>query len=131
METFAVYINDHEHGPQQILSLLNREAPARWVLLVSPPRMSRHLGRWLSQPAKKKWRLRWSEEVLHETMTRMRENGDVFEIRVVRHLNASLERDLRREYAGLRIVDARRPQDQWEVPAGAAAVGTLMALAVE
>lgn len=129
METFAVYINDHEHGPQQILSLLNHKAPARWVLLACPPRLSRHLGRWLSQPAKKRWRQLWSEQALREVKTRLQKNGDAFEIRVVRQPQLALEHDLRREFSGVRIIDARRRSDQWEVPAGAAAVGTLMALA--
>ena len=131
METFAVYVNDHEHGPRQILSLLEGQAPARWVLLACPPRMSRHLGRWLSQPAKKKWRMRWSEEALHEVTQRIRAKGDAFEIRIVRDPQAKLERELRREFPGLRLIDARRMQDRWEVPAGAAAMGTLMTLAVE
>ena len=131
METFAVYINDHEHGPRQILSLLNGQAPAHWVLLACPPRMSRHLGRWLSQPAKKKWRQRWSEEALHEVIERVRAKGDTYEVRVVREPHPKLERELRRTYRGLRTIDARRLQDRWEVPAGAAAMGTLMTLAVE
>ena len=131
METFAVYINDHEHGPRQILSLLNGQAPAHWVLLTCPPRMSRHLGRWLSQPAKKKWRQRWSDDVLREVTERLRAKEDTFEVRVLRHPQAKVERELRREFPGLRLIDARRLQDSWEVPAGVAAMGTLMTLAVE
>ena len=131
METFAVYINDQAHGPQQVLSLLESKEPARWVLLAFPPRMSRHMGRWLSQPAKKKWRIRWSEQALHEITQRMAAKGDSFEIRIVQQgPTPKLERELRREFGSLRIIDARRMPERWEVPASAAAMGGLVALAV-
>jgi hypothetical protein len=132
METFAVYINDQEHGPQQVLSLLQSKEPARWVLLAFPPRMSRHMGRWLSQPAKKKWRLRWSEQALQEVTQRLAAQGDRYEVRILQQApTPKLERDLRREFGNVRIIDARRLPERWEVPASAAAMGGLVALAVE
>ena len=132
METFAVYINDQEHGPQQVLSLLQSKEPARWVLLAFPPRMSRHMGRWLRQPAKKKWRLRWSEQTLQEVTQRLESQGDRYEVRILQQApTPKLERDLRREFGNVRIIDARRLPERWEVPASAAAMSGLVALAVE
>lgn len=131
METFAVYFNDQEHGPQHILALLKSQVPARWVFVANPPRMSRHLGRWLSQPAKKKWRMRWSEEALHAVVAQLQAQGDPYEIRWVNQITPKWERALRSEFDTLRIIDVRRTPDRWEVPVGAAAFGTLVTLAAE
>jgi hypothetical protein len=149
METFVVYLNEREQGWQHILPMLDQNPPARWVLVGCPPRMNRHIGRWLSQSSRQRWRQQWSEQTLGEIATRLRERGDRVTTRVADGPLVRLTHQLRKEFGNLRIIDARRvhlaqdmppvAQEQavvaqpqaWAVPIGAVALGTVVALASE
>ena len=149
METFVVYLNEREQGWQHILPMLDQNPPARWVLVACPPRMNRHIGRWLSQSSRQRWRQNWCQQTLGEIEARLRERGDAVTTRVADGPLVRLTHQLRREFGNLRVIDARRvhlaqelppvAQEQaavmqtqgWAVPVGAVALGTMVALASE
>ena len=66
METFVIFINDAEFAKRQLVAFVEGRAPERWVLVGCPPRLPRHSGRFLSQPALKRWRADWTREATQE-----------------------------------------------------------------
>jgi len=148
METFVVYLNEREHGLQQLEPMLAQGAPARWVLVACPPQMNRHIGRWLSQSSRKRWRAQWAERTLQPIVQRLEASGGQVVTRVATSPLVRLTHQLRNEFGALRVIDARRthvgqelspvtpeqPQAKgqgWTLPVGAVALGTMVAIASE
>jgi hypothetical protein len=147
METFVAYINERQHGLQQLLPMLEKSEPAHWVLVACPPRMNRHTGRWLTHSARKKWQARWAEQTLQELIARIEAKGDQVTQRIANAPLVQLTRELRSEFGRLRVIDARRPpmgadlpavsaeqpqeQHGWTVPVGIVALGAAVSLVTE
>ena len=75
--------------------------------------------------------MRWAHQALVDVLDRIKAKGEDVEIRVVHSHSSDLMRQLRSEFANLRIFDARAAKDNWEVPAGAAVMGAFVMLANE
>lgn len=110
MENFIVYIDDAEHAERQIIPMLASHSGARWILVGCPPRLHRHAGRWLTQPALKRWRQDWTHETVGELARLIRERGDEAVIRTAHGPLADFTRQLKGEWGLARVLDARRPK---------------------
>jgi hypothetical protein len=148
METFIVYVNDAEHARKQVLAFIEGRGQDRWVLVGCPPRLPRHSGRFLSQPALKRWRTDWTREAVKEIVDLLTSRGHEVITRVVHVPLIAFTRQLRGEFgAGAHLLDARRPRGTsalepitseepvappgWAATSGVLALGALITVAAE
>jgi len=148
METFIVYVNETEHAARQIEPLLDGRSGDRWVLVGCPPRLNRHSGRWVSQPALRRWKQDWTRENLAHLVTLIESRGNQVSTRVALGDLVEMTRLLRGELGAARVLDARRPklgaaleavtpgqpaeqQGALAATGGAIALGALIAIATE
>ncbi len=149
METFVIFINDGELAKRQVVAFVEGRAPERWVLVGCPPRLPRHSGRFLSQPALKRWRADWTREATQEVSAFLSSRGHEVSTRVAHSPLVAFTRQLRGELGqSARLLDARRPRagatlepitqeqpgeqiDAWSATGGAIALGALTTIASE
>ena len=149
METFVIYINDAEFAKRQIVAFVEGRSPERWVLVGCPPRLPRHSGRFLSQPALKRWRADWTREATQDISALLSARGHEVSTRVAHSPLVAFTRQLRGELGqAARLLDARRPRtgvplepitqeqpgdrgDAWSATGGAIALGALITIASE
>ena len=63
MEKIAVFVNDAEHALHIVQPMLRDAAPTHWIIVATPPTLTRHIGRWVSHSARQQWLERWSAEL--------------------------------------------------------------------
>ncbi|MBM3409308.1 MAG: hypothetical protein FJY25_18685 [Betaproteobacteria bacterium] len=149
METFVLFINDAEFAKRQLVAFIEGRSSERWVLVGCPPRLPRHSGRFLSQPALKRWRADWTREATEEMVALLSSRGHEVSTRVAHSPLLAFTRQLRGELGvGARLIDARRPRagaalepitqeqpgeqgDAWSATGGAIALGALITIASE
>ena len=67
METLIVYVNDSEYARNQLATMIDAQQPTKCVLVGCPPKLNRHISRWISGGARKKWQTPWSDTACSET----------------------------------------------------------------
>jgi len=108
MQTIAVYVNDASHATQVLQPMLSGSVPTRWILVACAPVLRRHVGRWLSQAARRQWRERWANELFDELAPLFGAAGAAAPERVVaRHPLHQVTTKLGARHADLRLLDAR------------------------
>ncbi len=61
MEKIAVFVDDAAHAGTLLRTLLPPAAArVQWVVVGCAPRLTRHIGRWVNEPAREQWRQRWA-----------------------------------------------------------------------
>lgn len=110
MERIAVFANDAGHARHLLQPMLGAAGPTHWVLVACPPTLTRHVGRWVSQPARRAWRERWAAELYAQLVPSLAARGGsqvekLLATRPLIELSARLEARL----PGVRLLDARRP----------------------
>ena len=150
MDKIIVYIDDAEFATQQLMPMKQHAIgrATHWILLACPPRMTRHISKWVSHSARQNWRSKWADSLLEK----------IRPVLVTRHDRISLvfsqgplieqTQGLLLEHGGARVLDARRPKfgpnlapvtpDQptshsaaWTGPGAVAAMGITLVLASE
>ncbi len=111
MEKIAVFVNDAPYARRMLQPLLaGRTGPVLFVLVVCPPPLTRHIGRWLSKSARRQWQQRWSVELIAGIDPLSWQGGADQVISVVAEGSLiALARELSRQHSGLRLIDGRRP----------------------
>ena len=51
METLIVYINDSEYARNQLAAMIDVNTPTKCILVGCPPKLNRHVSRWISGAA--------------------------------------------------------------------------------
>jgi hypothetical protein len=82
METLIVYINDSEYACNQLATMINARQPTKCVLVGCPPKLNRHISRWISGGARKKWQTQWSDTACAEISKAFASDGHEFVHRV-------------------------------------------------
>ncbi|MFM7026451.1 MAG: hypothetical protein ACKOWC_10395 [Limnohabitans sp.] len=148
MESIIVVIDDPEYALKLLTPMKNEGHPTQWVLLVCPPRLTRHIGRWVNLASRDAWRNKWTQELLQKIRPLLQGPGDRLQWRVAKGALAEQTRNLQSEFVTHRVLDARRPrfaQDQepvtndqptehssrWALPGGAAAMGAALLMAAD
>lgn len=112
METIAAYVDDAEHAPRLLQPLLDRDADARWVVVVCPPRLRRHASRWISHAERQRCREEWAGRLfvaLEPLFARC--PPDAVQTLLARGPLARVTERLSQRFgATLRVFDARRPR---------------------
>lgn len=108
MQTIALYVNDPSHARQLLPPMLQDEADAHWIVVACPPVLRRHVGRWLSQAARRQWRERWANQLFDDLDPCFQSAGANRPDRVVARRALHEETAyLQRRHPTLRLIDAR------------------------
>ena len=148
MENIIVVVDDAEYALKMLAPMQHQGQPTQWVLLACPPRLTRHIGRWVNQASREAWRKKWSQELMAKLQPALQTGEDRLVWRVAKGALVAQTRQLQAEFSTHRVLDARRPkfgQDQapvtadqptetsshWTLPSGAAAMGVALLLAAD
>jgi hypothetical protein len=108
MQNIAVFVNDVANALHLLQPMLASGQPTHWVVVACPPPLTRHIGRWVSQGARRQWRERWAAQLFTalEPMLKADAAGRVDTLVAHRPLvEVSTRLDAR--WPGLRMLDAR------------------------
>jgi hypothetical protein len=144
METIAVFVNDVANARHILQPMLRGAEPTQWVLVACPPVLTRHIGRWVSQSARRQWRERWAAELFAGLAPAFEAApGNAIETMIASRPLADVSARLQARRPQLRLLDARQPRvgridepisagqpaqesNRWTAPAAAAAGLTAM-----
>ena len=154
MDKIIVYLNDAAHALQQLTPMAPGDAGATggaaeatlWVLVACPPRITRHISRWVTHSARENWRRKWSEEQFSAIAPTLKARGGSVTTQVALGPLVEQTGRLLAMHPTARVLDARCPrlgQDmepvtrnqpvshdaRWSVPGAMAGIGALMVLA--
>jgi hypothetical protein len=111
MEKIAVFINDAAHAQHILQPMLQDDRPTHWVLVATPPKLTRHIGRWVSATARQAWVERWSTELFAELEPVLRQcAGSRVEKVLAKRPLVDVSKRLQDRLAPVRLLDARRPR---------------------
>ena len=153
MDKIIVYLDDSEFALHHLVPMKSETAagpfPAtHWVLVACPPRLTRHVSRWVTHAARENWRARWAEKLFAQVTPALQAQGDQISLVVAHDPLIELTRALQLKYGMARVLDARRPkfgqdmapvapdqpvanQARWTVPSAVAGMGAALVLAAE
>ena len=110
METIAVFVNDAAHARHVLEPLLEGGRPTRWIVVACAPKLTRHIGRWVSNAARTQWRERWASELYAELEPGLAADGNRVEKMLARRPLVEVSARLQSREAGVRLLDARAPR---------------------
>lgn len=110
MQTLIAYIDDADFAAHMLLPMKSASEPTRWVLVTCPPRLSRHINRWVTHQARTQWRQNWSDKLLARLRSSLLAEHDRHELVIAQGCLTALTELLLQQHAGARVIDARRPK---------------------
>ena len=155
MEKIIVYVNDTAHAQQTLAPMCRAsDSPAgagvqtQWIVVACPPRLTRHISKWLTHSARMQWRDKWSAKVFADLKPMLSSPGNQVKTLTAQGTLVDLTAELIKTHGVARVLDARlalvgqemqpvtREQpitagNRWVLPGAMASMGTLMALASE
>lgn len=152
MDKIIVYIDDLEFAAQQLAPMKHNGSVSQqgthWILVACPPRMTRHISKWVSYSARENWRAKWADKLFAQITPHLRTHSDqVTQVLASANL-AEQTQDLISRLGTARVLDARRPkfgqdlqpvtveqklstQSRWTVPGAVAGLGAALVIAAE
>lgn len=155
MDKIIVYVDNAAHALAQINPLKATALSAgaigpatQWILVACPPRMTKHISRWLSNSARENWRRKWSDNLFAQMVPALKARGDVVIPQVAKGVLTTLTAQLLVQHPGARVMDARRvlvgcdlqpiapgqptrSDSRWSVPGAVAGMGAVLILAAD
>ena len=148
MEKIIVVVNDAEYALQMVAPMRNDATPTLWVLLVCPPKFTRHVNRWVNRHALNAWRNKWAQDVIEVVKPVMTLGGDTLQWKCSQGALPEEIKRLQQEVGTQRVLDARRPKfgveqlavsasqpvttnNHWSVPSGVAMMGAVLIAAAD
>jgi hypothetical protein len=148
MEKIIVVVNDAEYALQMVTPMRHDATPTQWVLLVCPPKFTRHVNRWVSRQSLHAWRNKWAQDLIEVVKPVMTLGGDVLKWKCSQGALPEEIKRLQQELGTRRVLDARRPKfgveqqavtesqpvttnNQWSVPGGVAMMGAVLIAAAD
>lgn len=151
MDNIIVYVDDAEYALHQLRPMGSNPAstPTHWILVACPPRMTRHISKWVNHTARQNWRSKWADRLFSQLTPGLTGRADDRITRVLAHSPlVEMTRSLIEAHGAARVLDARRPkfgqdlapvtagqptaQDaRWAVPGAVAGMGAFLVLASE
>jgi hypothetical protein len=113
MDNIIVYVDDAAYGQQLLQPMLQgmgSGATARWIVVGCPPRMTRHMSKWLTRSARDNWRIKWAEKVFSQLTPLLANNGDQVNTCLAKADLPSQTESLIKQHGVARVLDARRPK---------------------
>jgi hypothetical protein len=158
MDNIIVYLDDAAHALQQLTPMKtggpsdsgssHETTPTRWILAACPPRLTRHINKWVNHSARQNWRNQWSERVFAQIVPLLETGGDTVVTVVASGQLTMLTDRLQREYRPARVFDARRTRfgedlppvtrsqpiehdSRWSLPGAIVGMGAVLVLATD
>jgi len=152
MDKIIVYLDDAEHARHQLAPMESGAPGSRqathWILVACPPRMTRHISKWVNHTARENWRNKWAEKLFSQLTPELRSLGDKVTPVMAQGPLVELTAELQKQHGAARVLDARRPKfgqdlppvtaDQpathearWTVPGAIVGMGAVLVLASE
>ncbi|MFZ9298747.1 MAG: hypothetical protein ACO24Y_10450 [Hylemonella sp.] len=152
MDNIIVYIDDMEFARHQLVPMESQSAgdrqPTHWIVVACPPRLTRHISKWVNHAARENWRSKWAEEVFSQVSVELTARGDTVTPVLARGPLAEMTKKLQAQHGNCRVLDARRPkfghdlppvtsdqpatnESRWSVPGAVAGLGAVLVLASE
>ncbi len=150
MDNIIVYLDDVDYAKQQLAPMTSNSQAERthWILVACPPRMTRHISKWVSYSARENWRAKWADKVFAQISPDLQASGDRVTCMLASSSLTDMTQDLLSRQGTARVLDARRPrlgqdlppvtanqpaptQSKWTVPGAVAGMGAALVLAAE
>ncbi len=152
MDKIIVYLDDAAFARHQLAPMKNSASGSqpgtRWILVACPPRMTRHISKWVNHTARQNWRIKWADKLFAEIMPELQAQGDTVTTVLAHGPLLELTQELLTQHGVARVLDARRPKfgqdmqpvtaDQpagsearWTVPGAIVGMGAALVLAAE
>ena len=152
MDKIIVYVDDAEYAQHQLVpmegNLPGQRQPTHWVLVACPPRMTRHISKWVNHTARENWRNKWAEKLFAQITPGLQALGDKVTPVLSHGPLLEMTRELLEKHGAARVLDARRPKfgqdlapitpdqpasqdSRWAVPGAVAGMGAFLVLASE
>jgi hypothetical protein len=148
MNKIIVYLNDAEHAGRHLLRPDGEVAPrgaTHWILVACPPRMTRHIGKWVSHRSREQWRAKWAQRHFDMLAPALQGRGDRLTTVLASSPLTEVTRELLSKEGAAQVLDLRRPRfgpgadspgsalpdtarSPWLVPGATAGVGAAMLL---
>jgi hypothetical protein len=110
METLIIYVNESDYARNQLAAMVSTGQPTKCVIVGCPPKLNRHISKWITGAARKKWQAQWTDKVHKEIATAFQHQGHQFLSRVAFGPLINVTKQLQGEFLGARVLDARRPK---------------------
>ncbi len=153
MDNIIAYVDDAEYALHQLAPMLSEASgasrqPAQWILVACPPRMSRHINKWVNHTARENWRNKWADKLFKLITPRLETRGDKVTTLLSSGPLLEMTQELQVKYGAARVLDARRPKfgqdlppvtpgqpgsqdSRWAVPGAVAGMAAFLVLASE
>lgn len=152
MDKIIVYVDDADYALHQLKPMevnpTGQRQPTHWIVVACPPRMTRHISKWVHNAARQNWRNKWSERLVARIRPELLASGDRCTAVLAYGPLVEMTRELLETHGAARVLDARRPkfgQDlapvtagqpasedaRWAVPGAVAGMGAFLVLASE
>jgi len=114
MDRIIMYLDDAGFARRQ-LALLNAgtadcSQATHWILVACPPRMTRHMSKWVNHAARQNWRNKWANRLLSQVSAGLQERGDTVTAVLADGPLDELALALQTRLGMARVLDARRPK---------------------
>ncbi len=156
MDNIIVYLDDAAHALQQLTPMKTGEPSGfeslqgtiatQWILVACPPRLTRHINKWVNYNARESWRNKWSERVFAQVAPMLETRNDSVVTLVATGILTDLTGHLLAKYRPARVFDARRTRlgqdlapvtrnqptehdSRWSLPGAVVGMGALLVLA--
>jgi hypothetical protein len=112
MERIAVFVDSALDAKRLIEPMLRQRDPnTRWIVVGCPPRLSRHVGKWVSQSSRQQWHRRWLQALRSELDPLFGSKDQVAEWQLAQGRLEQVTARLKAQHGvSLRVLDARVPK---------------------
>jgi len=114
LNSIIVFLDDTEFAMQQITAMRAgagvSNSRTQWVLVACPPRMTRHISRWVNNTARQKWRNKWADNLFNEVKGLLQSPQDLIATELSNGSLVEQTQMLLAKYPAARVLDARRPK---------------------
>lgn len=111
MDKIIVVLDDVEFARHLLLPMESGSpGPTHWILVACPPRMTRHISKWVNHTARENWRAKWAEKVFLQIRPELESRGDRVTPVVAKGPLSEMTTQLQKSHGACRVLDARRPK---------------------
>jgi hypothetical protein len=118
MDKIIAYVDDADYALHQLAPMLNAPgaSPVQWILVACPPRMSRHISKWVNRAARESWRNKWADKLFQRIVPSIKARGDAVVTLLPQGPLVETTQELQAKYGAARVLDARRPKLGQDMP---------------
>lgn len=111
MDKVIVFLDDADHARRQLLAPPRPQAAAiHWFLVACPPRMTRHLSKWVNHRARANWRAKWAQRLYDGIVPQLQARGDQVSTLLADGPLPELTQALLAREGAAQVHDLRRPR---------------------